>query len=353
MMASRQHPLFSPVGCLAALVIVVGAGIAIWFTGGAVFNPGLLTARTVAGAALGGFASHAEFENDCGKCHAPFRGVEAGRCEGCHVTVAEERKSGVGLHGGLNLETVLQCASCHQDHKGRDFNPSVVPLANFDHSVVRFALATHQKTYEGSSFACQTCHPGEGYSFSQQTCADCHGRADAGFIAEHVQSFGKDCLSCHDGTGNIKNFDHRKFFPLEGAHAAVECTACHVNRQFKGTATECLACHAEPDVHKGLFGTDCAACHNTTAWKPAELPNHTFPLDHGGRGVQACATCHPATFSAYTCYACHEHQPAEIAARHAEEGIGGERLTRCAECHSNGRLEGGGGDESGGDQGGG
>jgi len=339
MKTSRQHPLFSPIGCVAALVIVVGLGIMVWLTGGAVFSPGPLTAKAAAGLALGGFVSHAEFENDCGQCHAPFRGIEAARCENCHANVADERKTASGLHGGLTGQAVLQCASCHQDHKGREFNPSAVSLVNFDHSVVGFALATHQQTYDGSSLTCQTCHTAEGYSFNQQTCTDCHSQAEASFMSEHVETFGNDCLSCHDGTGNTANFDHDQFFPLEGAHLTVECTACHVNRQFRGAPTECAACHAEPEAHQGLFGTDCAACHTTTAWTPALLPDHTFPLDHGEQGVLACSTCHPATFREYTCYTCHEHQPANIEAKHAEEGIIGERLTQCAACHPNGRKE--------------
>jgi hypothetical protein len=334
---ARQHPLFSPIGCLTALVIVAGVGIAVWFTGGAVFSPGPLTAKAAAGMALGGFASHAEFEEDCGQCHSPFRGVEAARCEACHVTEAEERTTGVGLHGGINGEAVLRCASCHQDHKGRNFNPSAVRLANFDHSVVGFALTTHQQTYEGSSFTCQTCHASEGYAFNQQTCLDCHLQADASFMREHVETFGSDCLSCHDGTGNTANFDHDQFFLLEGAHITIECTACHLDRQFKGTPTECVACHAEPEQHKGLFGTDCAACHNPAAWSPAQLPNHTFPLDHGKEGLVACATCHPTTYQDYTCYGCHKHEPAKMEKKHAEKGITGARLLECASCHPDGK----------------
>lgn len=343
MSVNRQHPFLSPVGCLTALAVMVGLGIAAWFSRGVVFSPGRLTALAQKGTPLGGFASHAEFENDCAQCHTPFRGVEAVRCERCHTTIATERATSHGLHGSLKQADVAQCGKCHTDHTGRDFNPSVVAVtdltqAGFDHAAIGFALTTHTKNYDGSPFACQACHTGDNYSVANQTCADCHRNAYPTFMDEHVQAFGSNCLSCHDGTGSLANFDHSRFFPLEGAHATIACTACHANRQFKGTPTECAACHAEPEVHAGLFGADCAACHSTTAWTPAALANHVFPLNHGGQGQLACSTCHPATFREYTCFVCHEHDPTEIASNHAEKGITGLRLNECAACHPTGRT---------------
>ena len=37
--------------------------------GGGPFNPGSLTAAQPQGTPLAGFASHAEFEEDCSRCH--------------------------------------------------------------------------------------------------------------------------------------------------------------------------------------------------------------------------------------------------------------------------------------------
>jgi hypothetical protein len=136
-------------------------------------------------------------------------------------------------------------------------------------------------------------------------------------------------------------FDHSKAaFALTGKHLHVDCAKCHANNVFQGTPTQCAACHPEPDLHKGLLGTDCAACHTTDAWSPASLNQpHPFPFDHGASGPSPCRTCHPTTLSAYTCYGCHEHNQAEVAARHREEGI--TDLTDCVKCHPAGRGEGG------------
>lgn len=334
---SRQHPFLSPVGCLSALMVMAGIVVAIVLSGGAIFNPGPLSGLAGNGAPLNGFRSHAEIENDCAQCHTPFLGVEAARCENCHADVARQRAASGGLHGGFN--NAYDCAACHTDHKGREFDISKVALTNFDHSAAGFSLAYHKKDFDGTPMACEACHTGTGFAFSEAACADCHGGRDAAFMVDHAATFGGECLSCHDGTGSLADFDHNKVFALDGKHAGTDCENCHANKQFKDTPKECAACHAEPDIHAGVFGADCAACHSTTAWTPAALKNHAFPLDHGEEGEAPCAACHPSTYTEYTCYGCHEHSAARIAGEHAEEGIGGAELEKCAECHPTGREE--------------
>lgn len=71
-------------------------------------------------------------------------------------------------------------------------------------------------------------------------------------------------------------------------------------------------------------------------WRPASF-RHTFPIRHGSRTASACGVCHadsPRSFQTYTCYGCHEHNPARIRAEHAEEGIGD--WQNCVRCHSRG-----------------
>ena len=99
---------------------------------------------------------------------------------------------------------------------------------------------------------------------------------------------------------------------------------------------ECRACHEEPDVHADRFGLNCARCHTLQAWKPALLTRHTFLLDHGGEGQVACQTCHTDSYSAHTCYECHDHTPEQMEEVHAREGI--LAFERCAACHPTGRA---------------
>jgi hypothetical protein len=488
MALSRQHPLFSPIGCAGGLVFIAGLVVAVLLSGGAIFSPGELTAYAEKGSPLKGFASHADFQNDCTHCHAPFQGIVPERCEACHTTVGAERASGTGLHGKLRPDEVERCETCHADHRGRGLNPTVDALNKFDHAILGFSLVRHIVDYSGtplnctgchtgadfkfeaatcahchgghdagfmerhlrafgqecrachdgadamtafdhaqtqfpldgkhvdvecaachtprvapqeaptqcaachaeppvhagvftgqdcaachtandwnqvrlgdrpafrhadttfqlihhaadfggSPITCQACHPAAqagDFSLNAQTCTDCHGAQDAAFMGQHLQAFGPNCVSCHDGAGNMTNFDHNQVFVLDGRHATLECTACHVEQQFRGTSRECAACHQEPPIHAGLFGLKCEACHNTGAWTPARLTQHSFPLDHGEQGEIACATCHTQSYVTYTCYGCHEHEPTKIQEKHAEEGITGERLLECTACHPTG-----------------
>jgi hypothetical protein len=267
----------------------------------------------------------------CGDCHRPSLAAQdtPANCAGCHAEPP--------VHASVFGD---DCASCHT---AAAWKPAKLEnrLA-FDHEAASFKLIYHAKNYDSSPLNCRTCHTAGDYSFTAQTCTDCHSAHDAAFMAQHIEQYGSDCLSCHDGAGNMKNFDHSRFFVLDGRHATVECAACHLNQQFKGTPKECSACHREPEIHAGLFGLKCEACHTTTAWAPAQLTQHTFPLDHGGQGEITCATCHTASYVTYTCYGCHEHDPAKTREEHAEQNIPAGELDACAACHADGRKEAGG-----------
>ena len=138
----------------------------------------------------------------------------------------------------------------------------------------------------------------------------------------------------------MSGFDHETFFPLAGRHASSACETCHLigeaGRVFKGTPTACHQCHAEPQIHAGFFGLQCEYCHSTDAWVPAQLSQHAFPLSHGEQGVLECQACHTDSYTTYTCYGCHEHQPEETAEKHVEEGISRAELPNCTKCHPQG-----------------
>ena len=108
--------------------------LSVILAGGAAFSPGPLTSQSLAGVQLGGFDSHAAFENDCNVCHVPLQGLDPARCEACHTTEGNERASGEGLHGRLAATTA--CADCHPDHRGRGFDASAAALDRFDESRV-------------------------------------------------------------------------------------------------------------------------------------------------------------------------------------------------------------------------
>lgn len=340
-LVERRHPIFSPVARALTLLLIGALAIAVYLTGGRAFSPGDLSAVNNSGEASGGFHSHAEFGDNCNQCHAPFQGVEANLCETCHLDVAQQRQTATGTHGRFN--NAADCAACHQEHRGSTYDLKADALANFDHELTRFSLIRHEHDYAEQPMACVACHLQESdFTPVLATCAGCHGQADPAFIALHTEAYGADCLTCHDGLDTVAGFtvaDHAEVFALTGAHRETTCAGCHAGGEFEGRPSECVACHAEPAIHAGLFGTNCADCHTSQAWQPARLLQHTFPLDHGGEGDIACATCHTATFTAYTCFNCHEHEPADVEEEHLKEDISPVELPNCAQCHPTGRKD--------------
>lgn len=492
----RTHPFFTLPGIIATAVLLLVLALGVWRSGGQAFSPGRLSVQGNTPQALGGYDSHASFEQQCSLCHAPLQATQDQLCLACHVSVAKQIQLGQGTHS--LIPQVNQCYRCHSEHHGQDFNLLYPGLQVFDHSWTTFSLDWHQVDYDTQPMTCQACHdtqrqfalqqerctdchathaasfmsehsanygtdclachdgvdkmvnfdhsqtdfpllgkhtqvhcsqchldpsapPGpqriqfeeissscaachaepiehqglfgqdcqqchsaqgwspaflEGFSFEHfastgfslalhdldfdgqvlqcnachaddleqdvlPTCISCHSQGVDGFffIQEHQEKFGTACLDCHDGVDRFSNFDHAQFFILDGAHQELACEQCHADQSFSGTPTACSDCHAEPEIHAGFFGLACQDCHTTLAWLPAQLRNHTFPLDHGEQGVVACETCHPTSYVEYTCYGCHEHQPADIEQEHLEENISLAELADCASCHPSGEEE--------------
>ncbi len=264
---------------------------------------------------------------ECANCHA---GIDSfvdfsprqPLCVDCHAEPLS--------HAGMGW---MACDACHSVDA---FHPVELNAELFDHQRdTTFSLAKHPLGQSEGSFACSHCHAAERFDqTSISTCRDCHAKLEANFIAAHVDQFGESCLACHDGVDRMSAFNHDDRFPLDGAHAGIECAACHMEQNFAGISGDCIACHAEPTVHNGIFGERCAACHTTDGWLPASLRVHTFPLDHGGEGQIPCATCHAQSYPQYSCAAC--HHTADISDAHFELDIGAELLLNCIACHPTG-----------------
>ncbi len=285
----------------------------------------------------------ADFGDDCLACH---NGVDrytgfnhaavSFKLEGKHVDVGCKLCHGTARAPADFTATASTCVACHQkddEHKGA-FGPDCAAChtasgwnqVTFDHNKTAFPLTGAHITT-----GCTDCHGNHVYKGTPTTCVACHAEPQ-----EHLGKYGTECATCHVTSDwkQITAFDHSKTaFPLTGAHTKVVCTNCHANNVYKGTPTTCVGCHADPQVHLGQFGTDCAACHVTSAWKNVVF-KHTFPLNHGGRGRIACATCHtnvgPQQFKSYTCYNCHNQ--GGVASSHRRIGD----FSNCTRCHANG-----------------
>jgi hypothetical protein len=292
------------------------------------------------------------FGLDCLACHDGFDRFSDGfdhQASGYPLEGQHRDAECAGCHWNAGTLTILQstpqnCAACHRAddvHEGRlgeecgsCHNPSGWRDATIDHELTRFALVGAHLDVD-----CAECHVENQLVGIPDTCYGCHAAED-----EHQGRYGTECGECHQPTNWADwTFDHDlSRFPLTGAHVNVPCENCHTSSTFSDVGSWCGACHADPAYHRGLFSSDCNACHSTFSWLPASYNGpHRFPMGHGG-GAD-CQTCHPDSLGDYTCYKCHEHSRSEIREEHDDEGIG--NLSNCVRCHPTGREEGGGGDD--------
>jgi len=135
-------------------------------------------------------------------------------------------------------------------------------------------------------------------------CSDCHTDYHKGEFAKNGVS--PDCNQCHTNNGftpstfSIEKHNLTKF-PLEGAHQATACNACH-KKTFKWTfrnigGSKCVDCHK--NVHKGFMADkfmandNCTSCHNVNSWKKVTFDHSQtkFKLD-GAHAKIACGDCH-------------------------------------------------------------
>ncbi len=311
------------------LVCLIGGWMVLKKSG--MLSPGRLSAVNASGETLGGYVSHADFEQECGHCHAPIHCITDTRCQDCHLDVARQRAAAEGIHGSLPTEN---CEYCHREHQGHDAVITAFAFTNVDHQkLANFSLAHHQQNYDGEPLNCESCHLQGSYMAGSLDCLSCHTNHDHDGMAKHMDTYGLDCLKCHDGADRMSEFDHNRFYLLDGAHAGADCQDCHANQTYAQPYRTCLDCHPEPELHAGVFGTSCERCHGTTAWAPAELKAHTFLIDHAGEGPVDCETCHAGTYTDYPCYTCHDVD--EMFVFHNDLDM--YAFENCIECHPTGR----------------
>ncbi len=171
-------------------------------------------------------AAHSHLEKDCGACHTSVEGAARSKCMACHAT--EERLltwPALEFHA-----SVPDCRACHREHLGTS-----VASMGMDH----VALAT---------MGLDLLTSGE-------------SEVDRS-LGQHLTSWMAQSALDRDG---------RSTAHLAPSEAVLRCAACH----------------AEADEHRGMFGNDCGACHETSGWMIAEYR-------HPSSASTDCAQCHRA-----------------------------------------------------------
>ena len=299
--------------------------MAAWLTGGEVFNPGPLSAKSKAEVVIQNYKSHAEFEGRCNLCHQPLNSNQAELCKTCHTDVRDQIDQGSGTHG--RIKSIEKCSDCHSDHKGREFDPSQTALTSFNHNVTAFPL-----TNKHAAILCKDCHTNGDFQHISSACSSCHKEP-----AVHAGMFGLDCSSCHTDAAwkpaefNGAAFDHEKtsFSLLKHFsnydQKAINCTDCHTKTTQTFDAQKCVDCHnghpaqkqtiekvAQPadflTVHMKTFGNNCLDCHDGADRMGNFKHNDIFVLD-GKHAALVCGQCHADQKYAGTprqCLACHK-----------------------------------------------
>ncbi len=208
---------------------------------------------------------------------------------------------------------------------------------------------------------CTQCHT-IGQKVENSKCLDCH--EDIQSLIDQKRGYhyssevrGKDCVLCHS-EHHGRNFDMMRFdednfdhdltgYELTGAHDRIECRDCHKadyiadleikkrKETFLGLEHDCVSCHE--DVHQNTLSTnDCARCHSTETFAPAEYFDHDdteYPLVGKHADVE-CIECHQKEmrngkeFQRFTgiefnnCVSCHDD---------VHEGNLG---NNCKQCHN-------------------
>jgi hypothetical protein len=198
---------------------------------------------------------------------------------------------------------------------------------------------------------CAACHAPP---WSSETMADrclaCHTdiqqQIDTRQAIHGTLGQGRECRSCHtehkgdDGVlTDLARFDHDcAAFKLTGKHQTVNCKSCHKAGVYRSTPQTCAACHAEPQVHKGRFGTKCSLCHDTNTWHTGTVQPGTVALvgfnhdvtgfkltgKHAGLDCKSCHVNNAFKGLSTTCAACHA-EPQEHKGRFGNN---------CVQCHS-------------------
>jgi len=309
-----------------------------------------------------GTATRANRAADCASCHDvagfrpatftvaqhrstryPLEGAhQRVACSACHPrSPAGVPKARLGSAGTLLRPAFARCGDCHgDDHgtqlaRGSDCRECHAPagwtpttFGTVEHAKTRLPLADRH-----TEIACSSCHgerraglpplprspalgkAGVALRPPERECVACHVDTHAGRFAA-----GR-CPECHDARrfrpSTVGALEHDGLgFPLEGAHRAVPCVACHESLErpslpatLIGSAprgarldltreTACTTCHADP--HGGQFakrdaGLSCESCHGVERFRPAAQFDHDratrFPLKGAHRRVE-CLACH-------------------------------------------------------------
>lgn len=288
--------------------------------------------------------AHLEGMSHCTDCHTLGARVSNEKCLECHVYIKDRIAAQKGYHSSDQVKG-KECASCHNEHHGRNFRIINFDMEIFDHQLTGYdLLGAHRKE------ECKSCHKPEFIADQKlrskdvtflglnTECLSCHGDYHQGTLSA-------DCMSCHGMDTFIPavKFNHSKTkYPLIGKHQEVDCNKCHSVDTLDGVKfqkfagikfSSCTDCHR--DVHQGKFGPNCRECHSEESFHVVggmsgfDHSRTDFPLLDKHRQV-SCKQCHKTKYTDPVrhalCVDCHEDY-------HRGDFIQNGSSPDCSNCH--------------------
>ncbi len=205
---------------------------------------------------------------------------------------------------------------------------SAGPLSEGHTDLAEKCLGCHTPFRGLPAGKCIACHPLDSIGIVRRALVQ-PPHARPALAGMHLEFRAADCLDCHtdhagrDPQGTTRSFRHERL----SASLQRRCIGCHEGER------------PADGLHRQV-ADDCATCHTTKGWTPASFAHDDYFVLDRDHNV-SCKTCHieSAGYKQYTCYGCHEHTPARIAAEHREEATGD--LRDCVRCHRSARGEAG------------
>ncbi len=288
--------------------------------------------------------AHLEGMSHCTDCHTLGAKVSNEKCLDCHTYLNNRLQNNQGYHASSEVKG-KECASCHNEHHGRNFRIINFNQQSFDHDLTGFELLGAHRKEE-----CKNCHKAELISDPKikskdftflglgTTCLSCHNDY-------HRNTLPSKCTDCHDMDAfkPVTKFNHQTTdFPLKGKHQDVDCIKCHKVETIDGVRfqefadvafNKCTDCHK--DVHENKFGQNCTQCHNEQSFHTVSgmaTFDHSktgFPLVDKHLSVD-CKSCHKTKYTDPVrhsrCDDCHKDY-------HLGQFMVNEVSPDCSSCH--------------------
>jgi len=285
-----------------------------------------------------------EFDHNTTKY--PLRGMHEGvACTQCHIKPVFTNVGKLCADCHADIHKGQMGANCEQCHSVKGWHVSVQQI---NQHLNRFPLIGAHATVD-----CDSCHKGAAVGQFQGLSTQCISCHQTDFIntksigIDHVQlKLSTQCEQCHSmDNWMTTKFDHSVTgFALTGAHATLDCSACHAGGKFNTVQATCVGCHLadfnktnNPPHAQAGFPNTCQNCHNTSAWDPATNFDHNtftkYPLI-GAHATVPCAQCHINNQFVGTptdCFSCHQKDFTNATQpNHVQSGF----PHNCTQCHN-------------------